>query len=137
MEVLDRLDYELLKGGIRDLNNPAQREKINLKLGYKYLIGLTLGPTCVGEDLGYQTTQEVYEMAPVPDMEVSSILRMALISTSTGQIESDFTVKSVNSGLSISDIEDGMDYRNYAALFDVVQHGVTKGTKNLVKGCSC
>lgn len=76
-------------------------------------------------------------MAPVPDMEVITILKMALISTSTGQIESDFTVKSVNSGLSISDNEDGMDYRHYADLFDVVQHGVTEGTKNLVKGCSC
>ncbi len=137
VEVLDRLDYEMLKEGIKDLNDPAQREKISSKLGYKYLIGLTLGPTRVGEDWGYQTPQEVYEMAPVPDMEVSSILRMALISTSTGQIESDFTVTSTNSGFSIPDDEDGMDYRNYAGLFGVIQHGVKKGTKNLVKGCSC
>lgn len=137
VEVLDRLDYELLKEGIKDLNDPVQREKINSKLGYKYLIGLTLGPTRVGEDWGYQTPQEVYEMAPIPDMEVSSILRMALISTLTGQIESDFTVNSINNGFSIPDEEDGTDYRNYAELFGVIQHGVTKGTKNLVKGCSC
>lgn len=137
VEVLDRLDYELLKEGIKDLNDPVQREKIASKLGYKYLIGLTLGPTRVGETWGYQTPQEAYDLAPVPDMEISSILRMALISTETGQIESDFTVTSTNSGFSTNDDEGGLDYQNYAELFGVIQHGVTKGTKNLVKGCSC
>lgn len=137
VEVLDRLDYELLKEGIKDLNDPVQREKLFSKLGYSYLVGLTLGPTHVGETWGYQTPQEAYDLAPVPDMEVSSILRMALISTETGQIESDFTITSTNSGFSTSDDEDGLGYQNYAELFGVIQNGVTKGTKNLVKGCSC
>lgn len=137
VEVLDRLDYELLKEEIKDLNDPVQREKLSSKLGYSYLIGLTLGPTRVGETWGYQTSQEAFDLAPVPDMEVSSILRMALISTETGQIESDFTITSTNSGFSTSDEEDGVDYQNYAELFGVIHHGVTKGTKNLVKGCSC
>ncbi len=137
VEVLDHLDYELLKEGIKDLNDPVQREKLSSKLGYSYLIGLTLGPTRVGETWGYQTPQEAYELAPVPDMEISSVLRMALISTETGQIESDFTITSANSGFSLSDEEDGVDYQNYAELFGVIHHGVTKGTKNLVKGCSC
>jgi hypothetical protein len=137
VEVLDNLDYELLREGIKDLNDPVQREKLSSKLGYSYLMGLTLGPTRVGETWGYQTPQEVYELAPVPDMEVSSILRMALISTETGQIESDFTITSTNSGFSTSDEEDGLDYQNYAELAGVIHHGVTKGTKNLIKGCSC
>ena len=65
-------------------------------------------------------------MASVPNMEVITILKMALISTPTGQIELDFTINSVNFGLNISDIEDGMDYHNYGDLLDVIQHGVTK-----------
>lgn len=137
VEVLDRLDYELLKEGIKDLNDPIQREKLSSKLGYSYLIGLSLGPTRGGETWGYQTPREAFKLAPAPDMEISSILRMALISTETGQIESDFTITSTNSGFSTSDEEDGVDYQNYAELFDVIIHGVTKGTKNLVKGCSC
>lgn len=137
VEVLDRLDYELLKEGIKDLNDPVQREKIASKLGYKYLIGITLGPTRVGETWGFQTPEQVFQLEPVPDIEVSSILRMALISSETGQIESDFTITSTNSGFSTSNKDGGIDYLNYAELFGVIQHGVTKGTKNLVKGCSC
>ncbi|WP_332912396.1 hypothetical protein [Algoriphagus boritolerans] len=137
VEVLDRLDYELLKEGIKDLNDPVQREKLSSKLGYSYLIGLTIGPTRVGETWAYQTPQEAYDLAPVPDMEISSILRMALISTETGQIESDFTITSTNSGLTTSDEDGGLDYQNYAELFGVIQHGVAKGIKNLVNGCSC
>jgi hypothetical protein len=137
VEVLDRLDYELLKEGINDLNDPLQREKLASKLGYSYLIGLTLGPTRVGQTWSYQSPQEVYEMAPVPDMEISSVVRMAVISTETGQIESDFTITSTNSGFSRSDDQNGIAYQNYAELFDVIHHGVLKGTKNLVKGCSC
>lgn len=137
VEILDNLDYELLREGIKDLNDPVQREKLSSKLGYSYLIGLTLGLTRVGETWGYQTAQEVYDMAPVPDMEVSSILRMALISTETGQIDSDFTITSTNSGFSTSDKDDGLDYQNYTKLARVIRHGITKGTKNLVKSCSC
>lgn len=137
VEVLDRLDYELLKEGIKDLNDPVQREKIYSKLGYKFLIGLSLGPTRVGETWGFQTPEQAFQLESAPDMEVSSILRMALISAETGQIESDFTVTSTNSGFTTSDEEGGLDYQNYAELFGVVQHGVTKGAKNLVKGCSC
>lgn len=137
VEILDNLDYKLLREGIKDLNDPVQREKLSSKLGYSYLLGLTLGPTRVGETWGYQTAQEVYDMAPVPDMEVSSILRMALISTETGQIDSDFTITSTNSGFSTSDKDDGLDYQNYTKLAGVIRHGITKGTKNLVKSCSC
>lgn len=137
VEVLDRLDYELLREGIKDLNDPVQREKLSSKLGYSYLIGLTLGPTRVGETWGYQTPQEAYDLAPIPDLEISSVLRIALISTETGVIESDFTITSTNSGFSTTDVEDGVDYQNYAELFGVINHGVIKGIKNLVKGCSC
>ena len=137
VEVLDRLDYELLKEGIKDLNDPVQRGKLASKLGYSYLIGLSLGPTRVGETWGFQTPQQAFQLEPVPDMEVSSILRIALISTETGRIESDFTVTSTNSGFSTSDEEGGIDYVNYAELFGVIHHGVTKGTKNLVKACGC
>lgn len=49
VEVLDRLDYELLKEGIKDLNDPVLREKLSSKLGNSYLKGLYLGPTRVGD----------------------------------------------------------------------------------------
>lgn len=137
VEVLDRLDYEMFRESIKDLNDPIQREKLSSKLGYSYLVGLTLEPIRVGETWGYQTPQKAYELAPVPDMEISSLLRMALISTETGQIESDFTITSTNSGFSTRDEEGGLEYQNYAELFGVIQHGVAKGTKNLAKSCGC
>lgn len=35
------------------------------------------------------------------------------------------------------EILDNLDYQNYTKLAGVIRHGITKGTKNLVKSCSC
>lgn len=137
VELLDQLDYELLREGIKDLNDPIQREKIHSRLGYSYLLALRLGPTRAGEFWDFQTPEQVYELAPDPDMEVSSILQMALISTQTGAVESDFSITSTNSGFGKRDEADGMDYYNFAELSGVIQHGVGKGIAHLVKACGC
>lgn len=137
VELYDQLDYELLKAGIKDLNDPIQRAKINSELGYPYLLGLSLGPTQEGEDWSYQTEQEVYNGATDPDMEVSAMLRIALIESKTGDLVSDNTVVSENSGFSKTDKEGGLDYWNFASLSGVIRIGVGKGIDFLEKSCGC
>jgi hypothetical protein len=137
IELYDQLDYELLKAGIQDLNDPFQRAKIQFELGYSYLLGLSLGSTREGKDWSYQTEQEAFALDPVPDMEVSAILRIALIEVSSGDIVSDYTVVSKNSGFSIPDKDGGLDYWNFATISGVIQKGVRKGVDFLAKQCAC
>lgn len=137
VELYDQLDYELLKAGIKDLNDPIQRAKIESELGYSYLLGLSLGPTREGDGWSYQTEQEEYDLAPDPDMEVSAILRTALIEAKTGEIVADNTVISENSGFSKSDKDGGSDYWNFATISGVIRTGAGKGIDFLVKDCGC
>lgn len=137
IELYDQLDYELLKAGIQDLNDPFQRAKIHFELGYSYLLGLSLGPTREGEGWSYQTEQEAFALDPAPDMEVSAILRIALIEVSTGDIVSDNTVVSKNSGFSKPDKDGGLDYWNFATISGVIRKGVRKGVDFLAKQCAC
>lgn len=137
VELLDRLDYELLREGIKDLNDSVQREKIHSKLGYSYLIGITLGPTREGEGWSYQRPEEAFALESVPDMEVSALLRMALISMQTGAIEADYSISSKNHGWSFEDKDEGMEYWSFADVYDVIRHGTHKGVSELVKGCGC
>ncbi|OOG69443.1 hypothetical protein [Algoriphagus sp. A40] len=96
-----------------------------------------MGPTREGEGWSYQTDQEAYDLAPEPDMEVSAILRIALIETKTGEIVSDNTVVSENSGFSKSDKDGGSDYWNFASISGVIRSGVGKGVDFLAKNCGC
>lgn len=137
VELYDQLDYELLKAGIKNLNDPIQRAKINSELGYPHLLGLSLGPTREGEGWSYQTEQEVYDLALYPDMEVNAMLRIAVIESKTGEIISDNTVVSENSGVSKTDKEGGLDYLNFASLTGVIRSGVRKGIDFMVKDCGC
>lgn len=137
VELYDQLDYELLKAGIKDLNDPVQRAKIKSELGYSYLLGLSLGPTREGDGWSYQTEQEVYELSPDPEMEVSALLRAALIESESGNIVSDNSIVSTNSGFSRSDQEGGLDYWNFATISGVIRIGVGKGIDFMVKDCSC
>lgn len=137
IELYDQLDYELLKAGINNLNDPIQRAKIESELGYSYLLGLSLGPTREGEGWSYQTEQEEYDLAPDPDMEVSAFLRIALIESKTGEIVSDNTVDSENSGFSKSDKDGGSDYWNFASISGMIRSGVGKGVDFLAKNCGC
>ncbi len=137
VELYDQLDYELLKAGIKDLNDPDQRAKINSEIGYRYLLGLSLGPTRDSEGWSYQTEQEVYDLSPDPEMEVSALLRVALIESETGNIVSDNSIVSENSGFSKTDKEGGLDYWNFATVSGVIQSGLGKGLDFMVKDCGC
>jgi hypothetical protein len=137
VELYDQLDYELLKAGIKDLNDPIQRAKINSELGYPYLLGLSLGPAREGEGWSYQRPEEVYAQEAIPEMEVSAILRVALIESETGLIVSDNSIASENSGFSRTDEDGGLDYWNFATLSGVIRSGVGKGIDFMVKDCGC
>jgi len=137
VELYDQLDYELLKAGIKDLNDPIQRAKINSELGYPYLLGLSLGPTREGEGWSYQRPEEVYAQEAIPKMEVSAIMRVALIESETGSIVSDNSIASENSGFSKTDQDGGLDYWNFASLSGVIRSGVGKGIDFMVKDCGC
>jgi hypothetical protein len=137
VELYDQLDYELLKAEIKDLTEPMQRAKINSELGYPYLLGLSLGPVREGEGWSYQRPEEVYAQEAIPEMEVSAILRVALIESETGLIVSDNSIASENSGFSRTDQDGGLDYWNFATLSGVIRSGVGKGIDFMVKDCGC
>ena len=137
VELYDQLDYELLKAEIKDLNNPIQRAKIKSELGYPYLLGLSLGPTREGEGWSYQTEQEVYALSPDPEMEVSALLRVAMIESESGNIVSDNSIVSTNSGFSRTDKEGGLDYWNFATVSGVIRTSVGNGIDFMVKDCGC
>jgi len=139
VELYDRMDYELLKAGIKNLNDPAQLAKVESELGYSYLLGLSLGSTRDGEDWSYLSPEEVNASVPVPDpdLEVTATLRIALIETKSGQIVSDKTIISNNSGGSNSDKDGGVDYWNFASISGVLSHGADKGIAAMVKDCGC
>lgn len=137
IELYDQLDYELLKAGIKDLNDPILRAKINSELGYPYLLGLSLGPVREGEGWSFQRPEEVYAQEEIPEMEVSAILRVALIESETGLIVSDNSIASENSGFSRTDQDGGLDYWNFATLSGVIRSGVGKGIDFMVKDCGC
>lgn len=138
-ELYDGLDYELLKAGIKDLNDPLQRAKINSELGYSYLLALQLGDTREGEGWSYLRPEEVGANVPVPDpdMEVSANLRVVLIETATGGLVSDNAVMAESSGFGKSDDEGGTDFWNFSTISGVVRTGVQKGISFVVKDCSC
>lgn len=138
-ELYDRLDYDLLKAGIKDLNDPIQRAKINSALGYPYLLAFQLGDTREGEGWSYLSPEEVGANVPVPDpdMEVSAHLRVVLIETATGDLVSDNSVMAENSGFGKSDKDGGTDFWNFSTISGVVQTGVGKGTSFFVKDCDC
>jgi hypothetical protein len=139
VELYDRMDYELLKAGVKNLNDPVQLAKIDSELGYSYLLGFSLGPTREGEGWSYLNPEEVNANVPVPDpdMEVSATLRVALIEAKTGQIVSDKTVVSQNSGWSKADKDGGMDYWNFADISGVLSRGADKGIASMTKECGC
>jgi hypothetical protein len=65
------------------------------------------------------------------------MLRIAVIESKTGEIISDNTVVSENSGVSKTDKEGGLDYLNFASLTGVIRSGVGKGIDFMVKDCGC
>jgi hypothetical protein len=134
----DQMDYELLKLGIRDVNDPVQRANINLELGIPYLLGLSLGELAwtgswENGDLSNLNSPTYWES----DTHINSSLRVALMETATGDIISDYAITTTIGGIPIPIGDWGSINLNYASLAQAVAISTRKGIKNLVKDCGC
>lgn len=138
VELYDRMEYELLNAGIRDVNDPVQRANINLELGIPYLLGLSLGESdwsgnWEAIDPDFPETGTYWE----EDTQVSSMLRIALFETAAGDIVSDYAVEATINGMPIP-IGDGESLTlNFGSVIRAVSIATRKGIKNLVTDCSC
>ncbi|MFC3416869.1 hypothetical protein [Algoriphagus hitonicola] len=138
VELYDRMEYELLNAGIRDVNDPVQRAKINLELGIPYLLGLSLGESdwsgnWEAIDPDFPEAGTYWE----EDTQVSSMLRIALFETAAGDIVSDYAVEATINGMPIP-IGDGESLTlNFGSVIRAVSIATRKGIKNLVTDCSC
>lgn len=138
VELYDRMDYELLSAGIKDLNDPEQRAKVNSDLGYPYFLGITLGETRDSEGWDYRTAQEVYDMnPPAPDQDISATLRVALIETATGNIVSDNGIVTEINAWGIPDKDGGENYWNFGSVSQAIRKATSKGVGFMVKDCAC
>lgn len=134
----DQLDYELLSAGIKDLNDPEQRARVNLELGFPYFLGVTLGETRDSEGWDYRTEQEVYSMTPpTTDQDISATLRVALIETSTGNIVSDNAIVTEINAWNFSDEDGGENIWNLGSVNQAIYAATKKGVDFMVKDCSC
>lgn len=138
VELYDRLEYELFSAGIKDLNDPTQRAKVNSSLGYPYFLGITLGETRDSDGWDYRTEQEVYDMnPPAPDLEISATLRVALIETSTGNIVSDNAIVTEVNSWGTPDKDGGHNYWNFGSVSQAIRKATSKGIGFMVKDCGC
>lgn len=134
--IYDQMEYELLKAGIKDINDPDQLAQLNLELGISYLIGLSLG------ELAWTGNWEKIDPSDFnspsywdADTEVKSSLRIAMKETATGNIISEKSVETNMGGFPIP-IGDGETIDlNSASLFKAVRISTRKGIKNLIKDC--
>lgn len=134
----DQLDYELLKEGIRDVNDPIQRANINLELGIPYLLGLSLGELAWTGD--WERSDDLNLDSPSyweSDTRISSSLRVALMETATGDIISDYAINTTIGGLPIPIGNRASINVNFSSLSRAVVISTRKGIKNLVKDCGC
>ncbi len=134
----DQMDYELLKAGIKDVNDPVQRANIDLELGIPYLLGLSLG------ELRWTGTWENTDPSNIAsptywenDTQISNSLRIALMETATGEIISDYAVNTTIDGIPIPVGDGEIMSLNFASLSRAVSISTRKGIKNLVKDCEC
>lgn len=138
-ELLDNLDYEMISVGIKDLNDPIQRRRLNTELGYEYLLGLSLGETSDSGEWDYQTFEDKNALYPVwrEELEVNAVLRVVLIKISNGIIVSDHTVETTISEIPFSDKDGGTNYRNFGTISAAVSTAVIKGIESTAKDCKC
>lgn len=138
VDLYDRMEFELLNAGIRDVNDPVQRANINLELGIPYLLGLSLGES--GWSGNWRSIDPNYPEAGTyweEDTQVSSMLRVGLFETATGDIVSDYAVETTMNGLPIPIGEGETLSMNFGSVAKAVTVATRKGIKNLVKDCSC
>jgi len=138
-ELYDRMDYELLSAGIKDLNDSTQRAKVNSTLGYPFLIGISLGDTKDTDGWDYQRPEEVNAIHQEyrEPLEISATLRVALIETSTGEIVSDNTVFTEIREIGIPDKDGGREYWNFGTVSKAIRVATGKGVSFMVKDCGC
>lgn len=138
-ELYDRMDYELLSAGIKDLNDSIQRGKVNSTLGYPFLIGISLGDTEDTDGWDYQRPEEVNAIHQEyrEPLEISATLRVALIETSTGEIVSDNSVFTEIREIGIPDKEGGLEYWNFGTVSKAIRTATGKGITFMVKDCGC
>ncbi|UZD21065.1 hypothetical protein PBT90_15965 [Algoriphagus halophytocola] len=136
--IYDRMEYELLNAGIKDVNDPVQRANINLELGIPYLIGLSLG------ELAWTGNWERTDPANIhspsywdSDTEIKSMLRVALMETATGNVISDYAVETSISEFPIPFGEEQTLDLNFGTLYKAVSVSTRKGIKNLIRDCGC
>lgn len=136
--IYDQMDYELLKAGIKDVNDPVQRANIDLELGIPYLLGLSLGELAWSGD--WQNTDPSNMDSPSyweSSTHIKSFLRVALMETATGNVVSDYAIETTIDGLPIP-IGDGVSLDlNFASLYKAVSISTRKGIKNMMKDCGC
>lgn len=138
VELYDQLDYELLSEGIKDLNDPVQRAKVNSALGYPYFLAISLDQTRDSEGWNYRTAEELYTMTPpVVDMDISASMRVALIETETGEIVSDNAVQSEITNWGFPDEDGGKNYWNFGTVQLAIQTATRKGIKFIADDCAC
>ena len=134
----DQMDYELLRAGIKDVNDPVQRANIQLELGIPYLLGLSLGELRWTGNWGNSDPSNL--ASPTyweNDTQIMNSLRIALMETATGEIISDYAVNTTIDGLPIP-LGDGESMSsNFASLSKAVSISTRKGIKNLVMDCEC
>ena len=97
----DQMDYELLRAGIKDINDPVQRANIQLELGIPYLLGLSLGELRWTGNWGNSDPSNL--ASPTyweNDTQIMNSLRIALMETATGEIISDYAVNTTIDGFS-------------------------------------
>lgn len=138
VELYDRMEYDLLNAGIRDVNDPVQRANINLELGIPYLLGLSLSESDWSGN--WQPIDPENPEAGTyweEDTKVSSMLRIGLFETATGDIVSDYAVEATINGMPIP-IGDGETMNlNFGSVSRTVSIATRKGIKNLVLDCNC
>ncbi len=138
-ELYDRIDYELLSAGIKDLSDSTQRAKVNSTLGYPYLIGISLGETKDTDGWDYKRPEEVKAIHQEyrEPLEISATLRVALIETATGEIVSDNTVITEINEIGVPEKEGGIDYWNFGTVSKAIRVATGKGISFMVKDCGC
>ncbi|WP_155847197.1 hypothetical protein [Algoriphagus marincola] len=138
VELYDRMDYELLNAGVRDINDPVQRANINLQLGIPYLLGLSLGDAgWTGEWKAISPEEPEMGSYWESDTRVSSMLRIALFETAMGEIVSDYAVETTIDGIPIPVGDSESLSLNFGSIEQAVRLSVQKGIRNLVQDCSC
>ncbi|MFC3879070.1 hypothetical protein ACFOSV_02730 [Algoriphagus namhaensis] len=134
----DQMDYELLKTGIKDVDDPIKRANIDLELGIPYLLGLSLGELrWTGDWQNLEPSNPDSGTYWESDTRVSNSLRIALMETATGEVISDYAVTTTIDGLPIPLGEGESASLNFASLAQAVRINVRKGIKNFVADCIC